>query len=304
MSFSLKILGSNAAIAAHHRHQTSQLLTMMQVPFLIDCGEGTQLRLKKFKIKSQRIDHIFISHLHGDHYYGLMGLISSLHLYGRTKDLNIYGPPGLKEIISIQLKFSQSTLNYKINYNEWGPGKSQLLFENVNLTVHSFPLDHRIDCSGFLFKEKPKKRRIKKGVLEKNVSPLTVITLKDGKDVLDADGNVLMENKKYTLDPARQCAYAYCSDTRYNESIIPHIKEVDILYHEATFMDDMLDRAEQTFHSTTKQAGEIAKKAKVDKLLIGHFSTRYKELEPLLEETRTIFTNTELAMEGETFTVE
>lgn len=304
MSLSLKILGSNAAIAAHHRHQTSQLLTMMQVPFLIDCGEGTQLRLKKYKIKSQRIDHIFISHLHGDHYYGLMGLISSLHLYGRVKDLNIYAPPGLKEIIAIQLKYSQSVLNYKINYKEWTPGKSELLFENVNLTVHSFPLDHRIDCSGFVFREKPKKRRIKKGMLEKNVSPLKIIALKDGKDVFDEQGNLLFENKKYTMEPAAQCSYAYCSDTRYNENILPYINEVDLLYHEATFMEDMKERAEATYHTTTKQAGEIAKKAGVKRLLIGHFSTRYQELEPMLEETQSVFKSSELALEGETFSVD
>ena len=304
MSFTLQILGSNAAIAAHHRHQTSQVLTMMQVPFLIDCGEGTQARLKKFKIKSQRIDHIFVSHLHGDHFYGLMGLISSLHLYGRKKELNIYGPPGLKEIIAIQLKYSQSSLNYKINLTEWTPGDSELLFENVNLTVHSFPLDHRIDCSGFLFREKPKKRRIKKGLLEKDVSPLKIIALKDGKDVLDDDGNVLLANSKYTMPPARSCSYAFCSDTKYTESILPYIKNVDLLYHEATFMEDMKERAEATHHTTTKQAGEIAKKASVGKLLIGHFSTRYKELEPMLEETKSVFENAELAIEGESFRVE
>ncbi len=300
MSFSLKILGSNAAIAAHHRHQTSQLLTMMQVPFLIDCGEGTQLRLKKFKVKLQRIDHIFISHLHGDHYYGLMGLISSLHLYGRKKELNLYAPPGLKEIISIQLKYSRSSLNYKINYQEWTPGKSELLFENVNLTVHSFPLDHRIDCSGFLFKEKQKKRKIKKEMLEMGISPLKIIELKDGKDVIDEDGNVLYENKKYTMDPAPLCSYAYCSDTKYNETILNYIKNVDLLYHEATFMEDMKDRALATYHTTAKQAGEMAKKANVGKLLIGHFSTRYKELEPMIEETKSVFENAGLAVEGET----
>lgn len=277
---------------------------MMQVPFLIDCGEGTQLRLKKFKIKSQRIDHIFISHLHGDHYYGLMGLISSLHLYGRKKELNIYAPPGLKEIISIQLKYSQSSLNYPINFTEWTPGESELLFENVNLTVHSFPLNHRIDCSGFLFREKPKKRRIKKGMLDKDISPLKIISLKDGKDVLDDEGNVLLANNKYTMEPSRSCSYAFCSDTKYSEAILPYIKEVDLLYHEATFMEDMKDRAETTFHTTTKQAGEIAKKAKVSKLLIGHFSTRYKELAPMLEETKSIFENAELAIEGEVFSVE
>lgn len=304
MSISLKILGSNAAIAAHHRHQTAQLLTMMQTPFLIDCGEGTQMRLKKFKIKSNRIDHIFISHLHGDHYYGLMGLISSMHLYGRKRDLNIYGPPGLKEIIAIQLKYSQSVMSYKINFNEWTPGESELLFENVNVTIHSFPLDHRIDCSGFVFREKQKKRRIKKELITKELSPLKIITLKDGRNVYDEAGNLEFEFEKYTTEPAKSCSYAFCSDTRYNEAILPYIQNVDLLYHEATFMENMKERAASTHHTTTKQAGIMATKANVGKLIIGHFSTRYKELQPLLEETKTEYPNAELALEGLDFIVE
>ncbi len=276
---------------------------MMQVPFLIDCGEGTQLQLKKYRIKAQKIDHIFISHLHGDHYYGLMGLISSLHLYGRKKDLNIFGPPGLKEIIAVNLKHSQTFLNYKINLKEWTPGESELLFENQHVTVHSFPLNHRINCSGFVFREKPKKRRIDKTVLPEGLGPSTIIALKNGEDVMNGDGTVKYASEDYTLPPARSVSYAFCSDTKYDETIIPYIQNVDLLYHEATFQNDMADRAELTFHSTAQQAGEIAKKAEVDKLLVGHFSTRYKILAPVLEEAKLAFENTELALEGEDFEV-
>ncbi|MFY0625073.1 MAG: ribonuclease Z [Reichenbachiella sp.] len=303
MALSLTILGSNASVPAHNRNQTAQLLNMMQVPFLIDCGEGTQLQLKKYKFKAQKIDHIFISHLHGDHYYGLMGLISSMHLYGRQKDLNIYCPPGLKEIISINLKNSQTFLNYKINLTEWTPGSHELLFENQHLTVHSFPLNHRINCSGFLFREKAKKRRIDKNKLTENVSPQVIIKLKNGEDILDDDGNVKYANDHYTQSPSPSVSYAFCSDTKYDESIIEYIKGIDLLYHESTFMNDMQDRAAVTFHSTAEQAGTIAKKAKVKKLLIGHFSTRYKELEPMLSEAKNAFSNTELALEGVEFEV-
>lgn len=288
---------------AHNRNQTSQLLTMMQVPFLIDCGEGTQVQLKRYKIKAQRINHIFISHLHGDHYYGLMGLISSLHLYGRKKDLFIYGPPGLREVIALNLKVSETNLNYKIILHEWTPGERELLFENIHITVHSFPLDHRINCSGFLFREKPKKRRIDKTVMPEGLSPIQIIKLKNGEDAEGPDGQVL-KNKDYTLNPAPSHSYAYCSDTKFDLNLIPIIEGVDLLYHETTFMDDMKERAESTYHTTTLQAGEIAKKAKVGQLIMGHFSTRYKELDPMLKETRTVFENTELAIEGKEFKLE
>lgn len=274
---------------------------MMQVPFLIDCGEGTQLQLKKNKIKAQKIDHIFISHLHGDHYYGLIGLISSLHLYGRQKELNIYGPPGLKDIIAINLKYSQTNLNYKINMTEWEYGEKQLLFENQNILIYSFPLNHRIPCSGFLFEEKPKKRRINRKLLPVDLPPSRIIQLKNGEDILDEDGKVKYPNNEYTLPPAPSRSYAFCSDTKYDEAIIPYIEGVDILYHEATFMEDMKERAAQTHHTTTKEAAEIALKAKVGRLLIGHFSTRYKDLQPMLEEAKTVFESTELALEGHEF---
>lgn len=276
---------------------------MMQMPFLIDCGEGTQLQLKKYKIKAQKIDHIFISHLHGDHYYGLIGLISSMHLYGRKKDLQIYGPPGLREIITTHLKHSQTFLNYKINLTEWTPGSNQLLFENAQLTVHSFPLCHKIVCSGFVFREKPKKRRIDKKRLGSGASPLQVIRLKNGEDVLDENGEVIYDHRKVTLPPSQSRSYAFCSDTKYDESIVPFIKEVDMLYHEATFMANMKERARVTFHSTTLDAANIALKANVTQLLIGHFSTRYKDLAPMLEESLTIFKETKLALEGHEFEV-
>ena len=303
MSYSVTILGSNASIPAHNRNQTSQLLTMMQVPFLIDCGEGTQLQLKKYKIKAQKIDHIFISHLHGDHYYGLIGLISSLHLYGREKDLYIYGPPGLKEIIAVNLKHSQTFLTYKIIFKEWQPNQHELLFENQNITVHSFPLDHRINCAGFVFREKPKKRRIDKRLITNDITPLMILKLKNGEDICDDDGSVRYGWKEYTLPPAPSVSYAFCSDTKYDERILEYIHGVDMLYHESTFMNDMKDRAEMTFHSTAEQAATIAQKAAVKKLLVGHYSTRYKNLQPLLEEAKAIFPNTELSVEGHEYEV-
>lgn len=301
MPISLTILGSNAAVPAHQRNQTAQFLAIMHHAFLIDCGEGTQLRLKKYNIKANRINHIMISHLHGDHYYGLMGLISSMHLYGRKKDLNIYGPPGLLEIISLQLKYSETSLNYKVNFKEWTPNKVELIMENENLTVHTIPLDHRVDCAGFLFREKPKKRRIDKAKLKDNLTPLQIIGLKNGDDLTDTNGKVIAKNKELTLDPHPSYSYAYCSDTRYNELIANQIKDVSLLYHETTFMMDMQERAANTYHSTTKQAGQLAKLANADQLIIGHFSTRYKELEPMIEETREVFSNSELAIEGRTF---
>ena len=303
MPISLTILGSNAAVPAHHRNQTAQFLAIMHHAFLIDCGEGTQLQLKKYNIKANRINHIMISHLHGDHYYGLMGLISSMHLYGRKKDLNLYGPPGLLEIVSIQLKYSDTSLNYKINFKEWTPNVSELIYENDNLTVHTIPLNHRVNCSGFLFKEKLKKRRIDKSKINKDLTPLQIIGLKNGEDLHNDEGEVIASNEELTFEQHPSYSYAYCSDTKYNESIVPQIKNVSLLYHETTFMEDMADRAEKTYHTTTKQAGKIAKMANVGQLIIGHFSTRYKELEPMIEETREVFFDAELAIEGKTFEI-
>lgn len=301
MTFKLKILGSNAAAPAHNRNQTSQLVQVNNHIFLIDCGEGTQLLLKKHKVKFSRINHIFISHLHGDHYFGLIGLISTIHLYGRVEDLYLYGPPGLGEIISLQLKHSNTTLKFDIKLKEWEPGEVETLFEDKLITVQSFPTDHRIACSGYLIKEKPLNRRIVKEKLPEGILPSQIGTLKNGKDVVDEDGNLVFKNADHTADPRKAYTYAYCADTKYTELLIPLLKGADLVYHEATFMEDMAERAELTYHSTAKQAALFAKKARVGKLVLGHFSTRYKNLEPVLQEAREVFSESYLGLEGEEF---
>lgn len=288
---------------AYGRHHTSQYLQIQNNTFLIDCGEGTQLRLAKYKCKTQKIDYIFISHLHGDHYLGLMGLLFTMHLLKRDKDLHVYGPKGLAEIIILQLKYSDSTLNYDIKFHELTTSGKQLIMEDDTIEVFSFPLNHRIPCTGFVFKEKKKPIRLNKEKLPKDISLLQIGMLKRSEDVIDENGNLLYKNNDLTLPPRKSRSYAYCSDTKYDESIIDHIKGADLLYHEATFLEGKAIWAEKTFHSTTDQAGKIATAANVEKLLIGHYSARYNDLTPFLEETKKYFENTELAIEGETIEI-
>ena len=301
MSIRVKILGSNSAAPAHRRHHTSQLLNIEGKYYLIDCGEGTQLQLKRFRIRAQRIANIFISHLHGDHYLGLMGLLSTMHLLGRKKSLNLYGPAGLDELITLHLKHSETVFNYDINFKTVDASKHALVHEDDFVSVYSVPLNHRIPCSGYLFAERPKKRRIIKEALPEDMSIRNIVRLKNGEDILDEDGNVIYKNEDHTRDPKRSYKYAYCSDTKYDESIVPLIKGADMLYHESTFLEEHADRAANTFHSTAKEAATIALKAEVGKLLLGHFSIRYKELEPIAEEARKVFENAHLAIEGEEF---
>ncbi|MEP1096926.1 MAG: ribonuclease Z [Cyclobacteriaceae bacterium] len=304
MSFELQILGSNSAAFAHRRHHTSQLLKIQNEHFLIDCGEGTQLLLKKYHVKISKIDHILISHLHGDHYFGLIGLLSTMHLFGREKELTLIAPPGLAEIISLQLKHSQTWLMYKINFVEWTPNEVELVFENQAITIDSIPMNHGVPCSGFLFKEKKKRRRIhREAFADLNLTPLEINKLKNGEDLLNSDGSIKHENKVLTIDPHPQFSYAYCSDTEYKPEITEQIKGVNLLYHESTFADDMIDRAHNTFHSTAKEAASIAKEAEVDRLVLGHFSARYRELDVILEEAKTVFPNSHLAVEGTKFEV-
>jgi ribonuclease Z len=302
LTFILKILGSNSAAPAFNRHPTSQLLHIQQDSFLIDCGEGTQMQLSKYKIRYTRIGHIFISHLHGDHYLGLVGLLSTMHLHKRTEDLCLYGPPGLADIVSLQFKYSDTRLNYKIHFRELEP-EAAIIFENDILTVETIPLNHRIQCTGFLFKEKPKKRRLKKEALPENLLLQHIALLKKGKDVYDGEGNLLYRNDELTLPPKKSRSYAYCSDTKYSECIIPQISGVDLLYHESTFLDDQSERAAETFHSTAKQAALIAQKANVQQLVLGHYSSRYKDLLPFAEEAQSVFPNTILSVEGEDIVV-
>ena len=298
MTFRLKILGSNSAAPAFNRNQTAQVLQVNNSYFLIDCGEGTQLRMAKARVKINKISHIFISHLHGDHYFGLIGLISTMHLFGRKHDLDIFCPSPLEEIINLQLKHSETTLNFKINYTFIDQMEDDFLLENRNLTVEKFPLNHQIFCSGFLFREKPKPIRINKSKIPEDFSVANLGKLKKGEDIYDSEGKLLYKNSELTLPPKHSRSYAYCSDTKYDEDIIPVIKGVDLLYHEATFTKDMKERADRTYHSTAEQAGLIAKKAETKKLLIGHYSVRYRELDPLLEEARSVFPESYLAIEG------
>lgn len=303
MAITLQILGSSSATPVFNRHHSAQYLVVEKEHFLIDCGEGTQNQMKHYGVKLLKINHIFISHLHGDHYLGLVGLISSMHLNGRTEKLDIYGPYGLMEIITIQLKYSETCLNYPINFHEIDPVSPAVIFENSEVTVSTIPLKHRIACTGFVFREKPFKMRINKALLPEGILLQEIADLKKGLDIFDKNGELKYKNESITLPARTHHSYAYCSDTIYDESIVPLIQGVDLLYHESTFGSELEERAKMTFHTTAKQAAQIAVLANVNKLIIGHFSSRYKQLDPLLEEAKTIFNNTELALEGLTFSL-
>ncbi len=298
MSFKITILGSSGALPAYGRFPSSQLVEIGNRHFLVDCGEGAQMQLMRYQANLHRINHIMISHLHGDHFLGLMGLIFTMHLLRRTNTLHLYGHKGLDEIITTQLKHSRSVPSFRLVFHQLQPGTRATVFEDDILSVETIPLAHKIACSGFLFREKPKPRRVDKDKLPDGLRLRQIANLKKGDDVLDADGNILYRNAELTLPPRRSRSYAYCSDTAYREEIIEQIRGVDILYHEATFGYDEEPKAIETQHSTAAQAATIASKAEVGKLLIGHFSARYKDLTSLMEEARAIFPGTELAIEG------
>ena len=304
MSFELTILGSNSAAPAHSRHQSAQVLRIENQAFLIDCGEGTQMQIARYRIKLGRINHIFISHLHGDHYLGLVGLISTMHLRHRDQELVIFGPPGLNDIITMHLKYTEMVLCYKVRFVELDPHQPQLILENELLTVTSFPLDHRIPCTGFLFKETPKPYRLNKEMNLRELSKEELSLLKSGQHVTDGNGGIKYHLDTYTFPPKKARSYAYCSDTRYNEDIIPLIKGVDLLYHESTFLSDRQQRAHDTYHSTAREAAKIATQAQVERLILGHFSIRYRDLDPLLVEAKEVFSNSYLAVEGERILIE
>ena len=301
-NFELTILGCSSATPTSSRNPTAQLLNIAERFFLIYCGKATQIKLRKYKIKFQKINHIFISHLHGDHYFGLMGLLSSMHLLGRTNELDLYCPPELQEIIELQLKHSQTYLKYKIIYHPHRYIDNDLIFEDKKVEVRTVLLNHRIPCCGFLFKEKPLLSNISKDTIEDYQIPVEqIVAIKNGADFTTKEGKLIPNAQLVTRFEPR--SYAYCSDTCYDERILNTIQGVNLLYHEATFMNDMLDRAKETYHSTTIQAATIAQKAQVHQLMIGHYSARYKELEPLLEEAKSVFENTLLAEEGESVNV-
>lgn len=302
-TFSVLILGSSSASPTLKGNPTSQLININEQYFLIDCGEGTQLQLRKHKVKFQRLHHIFISHLHGDHYLGLIGLIQTMHLLGRAIPLHVYGPKHLKEIVDVHLKYSQSTLKYELIIHEINSDHSEIIFENDKVEVSTIILKHRIPCTGFLLKEKTKPRRINAHGLKMHKVPKYAINnIKNGADFENEKGEVV-PNSELTKSPLPSFSYAFCSDTKYNEEILPIIKGVNLLYHEATFAEEHSDRAKKTYHSTAKEAASIALKAEAKSLIIGHFSNRYANLNLLLDEAKIVFEKTELAIEGRIFEI-
>jgi ribonuclease Z len=304
MIFEILILGSSSATPIYQRHPTAQVININERFFLVDCGEGTLIQMNRYGVKFHRINHIFISHLHGDHYLGLMGLLSTMHLQGRVAELHLYSQPELMEIIDIQLKYSQTDLRYKIIFHPLDATKSNLIYQDDDVAVHTIPLSHRIACTGFLFKEKQKPRKLLREKLQEyNIPVESFSDLKNGKEFTDEKGNVI-PNAELTSDPRVPRTYAFCSDTIYDERLIPYLRKIDLLYHEATFLSDKELRASDTFHSTAAQAATIALKAEVKRLIIGHFSARYKNIYPLLDEAKTVFENSTLAIEGDKFAIE
>jgi ribonuclease Z len=297
----LTILGCHSATPRTDTNPTSQVLEIKNHMFLIDCGEGTQVELRRNKVKFSRIKHIFISHLHGDHYLGLTGLVSTFSLLTRETELHIYAPKGLKEVITLQMKLSDSWTNYPLIFHELTSKKSELIYEDDKVEVHTIPLIHRIYTNGFLFKEKANERKLDINLVnEANINKAYFRKLKQGADVENEDG-ILIKNEAVTKDPIPAQSYAFCSDTVYNEAVIPVIKGVTVLYHESTFLDKNEDLCERTKHSTAKQAATIAKKANVDTLILGHYSTRYGSYEGFKTEAKIVFENVLLAKDGKSF---
>jgi ribonuclease Z len=303
VSFEVTILGSGAAIPTQRRNPTSQYIVCNDRHILIDCGEGTQMQIRKYGIKFQRINHILISHLHGDHFFGLVGLISTMHLMGRDKGLSIYGPEELEQILRLQLEVGAAKLDFEINFVKLNGKDSGVIFEDKLIQISYFPLKHRIPTNGFVIREKVKERRLNPLKIEGSGLQFEHMhRLKKGEDILLENGKTL-KNTKYTLDPHPSFSYAYCSDTAYAEKIVSYIKGVSLLYHEATFIEKDIERARATFHSTARQAAEIAKKAGVGKLLVGHLSARYESTSDHLHEAMHVFENSEVVEDGRTYQV-
>jgi ribonuclease Z len=297
----LTILGNNSAIPAFGRNPTAQILQTQEDLFLIDCGEGTQLQLSKYKIRRSKISHIFISHMHGDHYFGLIGLLTSMSLLSRTQDLHLHAPPLLKEILDLQLNAANTTLNYKVHFHPLG---EECVIANTNkISVECFKVRHRIECWGFLFREVKNPRSIDPERVKSYEIPAAFYEqLQKGADYTTKKGTII-SNEELTTAAVKPRSYAYCADCIYDESLVEKITGVDLLYHEATYLKDQHVRAAERFHSTTTQAACIAKKAGVKKLLIGHFSSKYELLDEFLAESKEVFDETELALEGLCFKI-
>jgi len=304
MSIDLTILGCHSATPRINAFPTSQYLEINNCHFLIDCGEGTQRQMRKYKVGFSKINHIFISHLHGDHFYGLVGLLATIGILNREKELHIYGPKGIKEVTLLQLKISQSHANYKIIFHELFSKKSELIYEDEKVSVKTIPLNHRVYTNGYLFTEKEKSRKLHLENISnyKEIDKADYLNIKAGRDIILSSGEVV-SNSELTIPPTKPLSFAFCSDTSYKPDIIPIIQNIDLLYHEATFLSDREDLAKKTKHSTTKQAAKIAKEANVNQLVLGHYSGRYKDISLFKKEAQEVFENTELAEPGKVFSI-
>lgn len=293
MSSYLTILGFNSAIPTVNSSPTAQFLEMEERHFLIDCGEGTQVQLRKAKVRFSKINHIFISHLHGDHCFGLPGLIASFRLLGRENPLHIYGPKGIKQMLETIFRITETHRGFEVVYHELDKDSPEKIYEDKRLEVYTIPLDHRIYCNGYLFREKPKERHLDMEEISKypEIETCDYQNIKNGKDFVLEDGFVL-KNSSLTTNPTPSVSYAFCSDTRIKEDIVPLIENVNLLYHESTFLHDLKEMADYTGHSTALEAARIARLANVEKLILGHFSNRYGDLSLFTEEARQIFPNT------------
>lgn len=298
MKFEVTILGCGSSTPSLLRNPAAQLINIRENYFLVDCGEGTQLQLRKYKIRFQRINHIFISHLHGDHYLGLIGFLQSLHLLGRKNELHIYANAQLEELIQLNLKVSNSSLHYPLIFHPLKYNNPEIIFEDHQVEVETVLLKHRIPCCGFIFREKQKPLAINPEKLAQYKIPVALLPgIKLGQNYITPEGKII-PNSEITFQRAKSYSYGYCSDTAYDENIIPGLKNIDVIFHESTFVNEHATRAKDTFHSTARQAAEIAKKANAGKLVLGHFSVRYKSTDKFLSEAKEEFENTELAEDG------
>lgn len=302
--FAVTILGNNSALPTLDRHPTAQVITCNDQLMLVDCGEGTQLQMAKYRVRRSRIQRVFISHLHGDHYFGLIGFINTISLLGRTEPLHVYGPPELLPILQLQLDVAGTVLNFDLQFTALTPEGCGLLFREKDLEVSYFPTDHRIPCYGFRFELIKRKRRIVPEQARQYEIPSAYYSkLGEGADYTRKDGTVV-KNDWVTLPPPKGKSYVYCADTRYNEALLlPHVTGADLVYHETTYLQDQDARARDRYHSTSVQAATLAAKGNVKQLLIGHFSSKYQDVEGFLDECKPVFARTDIAREGATYLV-
>ncbi|WP_439129323.1 ribonuclease Z [Polaribacter sp.] len=301
----LTILGCHSATPRVNAFPTSQYLEINNRHFLIDCGEGTQRQMRKYKVGFSKINHIFISHLHGDHFYGLVGLLSTYGILSREKDMHIYGPKGIKNATLQMLKISESHAKFNMIFHELSSKESELIYEDDKVSVKTIPLTHRIYTNGYLFieKEKPRKLNMLNISGYPTIDKADYLNIKAGRDIVLPSGEVI-KNKEITIDPPKPMRFAFCSDTAYKPDIVPIIKEANLLYHEATFLADRENLAKKTKHATSLEAAKIAKDANVGQLIIGHYSGRYPDISVFKKEAVTVFKKVSLATPGAVFTVE